>query len=204
VVITTIVGQAASEFPTHSRGGCLSLFPPLPVCDNPAATCAADDMGELTKSVIERMKSAMVAEDLDDWVWKAADLLARARSAGYRSGFAEIDDEAVSPEERDELRQALLDALTRNADPGFVSPIIWALGKACDESLKQLYVDYLARYLESLKASNGVVYQALIALDNIGEPVRERNPDGTSSQSVIDVDKNIRQAPRYLKGNQIR
>lgn len=160
-------------------------------------------MGNLAKSVIERMKSAKTVEDLDGWVWKASDLLAKCHSKEYHSGFAEIDDEVVSPDERDQLQSALLEALNRNSDPRFVSQIIGAIGSARDESLKQLYVDYLARYLQQLKASNGVVYAALLALSEIGEPVYERRQDGTSSQSVIDVDENIRQAHQYLEKHRI-
>ena len=160
-------------------------------------------MGNLTKSVIERMNSAKTVEDLEGWIWKASDLLAKSHFREYHSGFAEIDDEVVSSDERGQLRSALLEALNRNSDPRFVSQIIDALGSTRDESLKHLYVDYLTRYLRQLKASNGVVYAALQALSEIEEPVYEQNPDGTSSQSLVDVDKNIRQAHRYLEKNQI-
>jgi hypothetical protein len=160
-------------------------------------------MGNLAKSVIERMKSAKTVEDLDGWVWKASDLLAKTHFKEYHSGFAEIDEEVVSSDERGQLQSALLEALNRNTNPRFVSQIISALGSARDESLKQLYVDYLARYLRQLKGSNGVVYTALLALSEIGEPVYERSLDATSSQSLIDVDKNIRQAHRYLEKHQI-
>jgi hypothetical protein len=160
-------------------------------------------MGNLAKSVIERMKAAKTVEDLDGWVWKASDLLAKPHFEEYHSGFAEIDDEAVSLDEKDQLQSSLLEALNRNSDPRFVSQIISAIGSARDESLKQLFVDYLARYLQQLKASNGVVHAALLALSEIGEPVYERHQDGASSQSVTDVDKNIRQAHRYLEMHQI-
>jgi len=93
--------------------------------------------------------------------------------------------------------------LVETPGPGFVSQIIDALGSTRDESLKQLYVDYLARYLRLLKDSNRVVYAALLALREIGEPVNERGPDGASSQSLIDVDRNIRQAHKYLEKHQI-
>jgi hypothetical protein len=160
-------------------------------------------MGIVTESVIERMKLAKTAEDLEGWIWKASDLLAKSHFKEYHSGFAEIDDELVSSDERDQLRSALLEALKRNSDPRFVSPIIDALGRTRDESLKQLYVDYLARHLRQLKDSNGVVYAALLALSEVDESVYERRPDGSSSQGLVNVDKNIRQAHRYLEKHQI-
>jgi hypothetical protein len=51
----------------------------------------------------------------------------------YHSEFAEIDAEVATPDERDELRGALLEARNRNS-PNFVSQIIGALGSACDKS----------------------------------------------------------------------
>jgi hypothetical protein len=134
-------------------------------------------IGNLTKSVIERMKSATSTEDLEGWV--------------------------VGPDEHEALRGTLLEALSRNSEPAFVGQILWALGKAGDASLKQLYIDYPARYLSQLKKINGVVYLALIALDNIVECVFETRPDGSSSQSLTAVDENIRQAHHYLEKHQI-
>ena len=152
-------------------------------------------MGELAKSVIEKVKTAKTAEDLEGWVWKASDLMAKSSMREYHSGFAEIDAEVVTPDERDQLRSALLEALNRNSAPDFVSPIITALGSAHDKSLRPLYIDYLVRHVRQLKDNNHVVYAALLALHDIGEPVYENNSSG---KSVIEIDKNIRQAHEYL------
>lgn len=152
-------------------------------------------MGELTKSIIQRVKAAKTAEDLEGWVWKASDLMAKTSMQEYHSGFAEIDAEVVTPDERDQLRSALLEALNRNSAPNFVSPIIDALGSTHDKSLRPLFVDYLTRYLRQLKDNNYVVYATLLALHDIGESVYEKNSSG---QSVIEIDKNIRQAHEYL------
>lgn len=156
-------------------------------------------MGDLAKIIIEKLKLANKPEDLDDWIWKAGDLLAKFQSKGFHSGFEEIDKEDVSPEEKQQIQTALLEALGRNSDPRFVSQILEALRCSREQSLKQLYIDFLATFLKQTKASNGVIHSALLALDDLGEPVFERSPDGGTSQSVIDVDKNIRQADRYLQ-----
>jgi hypothetical protein len=152
-------------------------------------------MGELAKNIIQRVKTARTAEDLEGWVWKASDLMAKSSMQEYHSGFAEIDAEVVSSDERDQLQSALLEALNRNSEPRFVSQIIDALGSAHDKSLRSLYVDYLVRYLRQLKDNNHIVYAALLALHNIGEPVYEKDSSG---QSLIEIDKNIRQAHGYL------
>jgi hypothetical protein len=156
-------------------------------------------MGQLAKRVISQLNAAKSAADLEGVVWIASDRLAKFAFTNYHSGFPEIDREEVNDGERAQIQAALVEALGRNSDPKFVSQIINALGVTGDRSLKQTYVDYLTQYLKQLKWSNGVVYAALLALDGLDEEVYEKNPNGGSSQSVIDVDKNIRQAHRYLQ-----
>jgi hypothetical protein len=58
-----------------------------------------------------------------------------------------------------------------------------------------LYLDYLVRYLRQLKDNNHVVFAARLASHDIGEPVYEKDSSG---QSVIEIDKTIRQAHGYL------
>jgi cobalamin biosynthesis protein CobD/CbiB len=77
---------------------------------------------DFAQDVIAKARSAQTPEDLDGLAWKAHDLLAR------RHGD-------LSPDQAGELRSALLEALMRNPDPEFVSPIFWALGGAGDHSL---------------------------------------------------------------------
>ena len=81
-------------------------------------------MGNFAKIIIEKLKLANKPEDLDGWIWKAGDLLAKFQSKGFRSGFEEIDKEDVSAEEKQLIQDALLEALGRNSEPRFVSPIL--------------------------------------------------------------------------------
>jgi hypothetical protein len=80
------------------------------------------------------------------------------------------------------------EALNRLSAPNFASQIVDALGSARDKSLRPLYVDYLVQDLRQLKDNNHVVYAALLALHDIGEPVRENNSSG---QSLIEMDKGV-------------
>jgi hypothetical protein len=48
-------------------------------------------MGDLAKTIIEKLKLASKPEDLDGWIWRAGDLLRKSQSADYRSGFEDID-----------------------------------------------------------------------------------------------------------------
>jgi len=93
------------------------------------------------------------------------------------------------------MKDALLRALPRNTSLRWVGGILSALSSSRDPSLKQLWVDYLAKYLENLKAANGVVYTALGALHDLGEPVFESNFSG---RSLTEVERSIDRAQRYL------
>jgi|HubBroStandDraft_1064217.scaffolds.fasta_scaffold72082_1 hypothetical protein len=152
-------------------------------------------MGALVQRIIKELNDANRVEDFGDCVWMASDLIRRASSPDYQSGFDAIDREDVSEAEGKEIQYALLDALPRNANPRWVRAILSALSSGQDPSLKQLWLDYLAKYLEGLMAANGVVHTALSALHDLGEPVFERNFSGNS---LVEVERNIERAHRYL------
>jgi hypothetical protein len=152
-------------------------------------------MGELTERVLDKINSAKTFEDLGDGAWMTSDLMRRSLSADYHSGFDEIDREDIGEREGTQLRNALLNALPRNADPGYVCSILDALRRTGDAELLPLWVEYLAKYLALLKASNGVVYTSLLALRDLNEPVFK----GASSLCVIDVERNVKEAQDYLR-----
>ena len=155
-------------------------------------------MSTLAKKIVDQINSSNTIEDLDGWIWKAGDLLERVFSKDFHSGFEEIDSEEVSLADGQAIQAALLKALKRNSDERFIGAILSALGGSNDKSLKPIFVEYLAEHLRKLKESNSVIYSALIGLDNLGEQVFERDLVGGSCQSLIEVDKNIRQANKYL------
>ena len=155
-------------------------------------------MSDLADKIINQINSSNAIEHLEGWIWKAGDLLQKASSKNYRSGFAEIDNEEISEADGQKIQAALLEALKRNSEARFVGTILSALGGSNDQSLKPIFVRYLSEHFNKLRESNSVVYSALCGLRNLGESVYEKNPDGGSSQSLIEVDKNIRQANKYL------
>jgi hypothetical protein len=152
-------------------------------------------MGALTQEIIRKLNEAKGVEDLGDSIWMASDLIRKASSSAYRSGFEAIDRENVTEAEAEEIQDALLRALPRNTNPRWVAGILSALSSSRDPSLKQLWVDYLAKYLEQMKAANGVVHTALGALHDLGEPVFENNFSG---RSVTEIERNVDRAQRYL------
>ncbi len=153
-------------------------------------------MGELTSRVLQKIRDAQTFDDVDNFIWIAGELVRREASKEFHSGYKDIDEEEVSLEERDQLKDALLEALARTSEPRFVGSLLSALSATGDRDLLPLWVEHLAKYLEQLKASNAVVHSVLNALNDIGELEREIRPSG--GRSAADVDLNIEEAQKYL------
>ena len=152
-------------------------------------------MGELVRRTVEDLNNARDIEDLKSCVWIASDLIRKAASSGYSSGFGEIDRESVSEAEEKELQQALLNALPRNKSPRYVAPILSALSSSRDASLLPLWIEHLAQHLELLKAANAVLYTTMTALNELGESVFDKNQ---RSRDVTNLEMNVNQASKYL------
>jgi len=152
-------------------------------------------MGELTSRIVQKIRDSKDIDDIKDWIWMTSDLIRKADSSGFHSGFEEIDREEVSLSERNELREAALQALSRNSDPHFVGAFIYVLTCTGDHDLLPLYVEYLTKYLELLKVSNHIVFSILLGLGDIGEQVFE----GVRSRCVVDVERNVKEAFEFLR-----
>ena len=156
-------------------------------------------MGELTSQFLKKIQDVREAEEIEDWIWKAGDLIRRANSSGYHSGFEEIDSECVSEAEKNALQEAVLKALARTTNPSWDQSFLSVLRCAGDVDMKSLWIEYLARYLTLLKQSNGIVFTALLALKELDEPIFE----GAKSLAAIDVERNVNEANEYLRRHNI-
>ena len=156
-------------------------------------------MSDLVEQTLTRLDSAVSPEDFDDLLWVAADLIRKVSMRNFRAGVDWVDREEVTTADAEHLKSALVRALNRSSDPRLTGSVLFALGCSFDRQYLEVYRRLLAEHLEALKAHNAVVFAALIALDNVGEPVFERNPDGTSSQGLTHVEENVRQAQEYLR-----
>jgi len=152
-------------------------------------------MGKLVQRTIENLDNAKTVNDLQSCLWVAGDLLRKLSSTNFRSQFEEIDRENVSELEAKQLEQALLNALPRNPDPRWVGQILSGLSSSRDVSLTHLWIDHLAKYLEILKAVNGILYTALTALNDLGEPVFE---ESQRSRSITEIEQTVESTSRYL------
>jgi len=106
-------------------------------------------MSELIDKIVAQLNSASTVEDLDSCAWVAGDLLEKAHSQKYLSGFEYIDREEVSEADAQRIQTALLEALPRNSDGKFVGCILSALSVSQDKSLKRVYEENLVQHLRN-------------------------------------------------------
>lgn len=156
-------------------------------------------MGELTQKVIRDIEAAQSYEDICNWIWMAGELIRKADQPDYGS-YAEIEAEAVTWEERFELKEAVLLALERNSDPPWVQSMLSVLSRTGDRDLKKLWISSLHTHLNVLKRANAILYTALQGLRESGEPVFE----GGDCISLADVDRNVEEAHKVLENHGIR
>jgi len=109
-----------------------------------------------------------------------------------------VDAAQLSVPEAERLKTALLDALHHEQSPHRAASLIWVLGKSGDPQFEPIYLQRLQQYAESILAANFGVYQVLIALDNLGAAIFESDAKGRSSQSLMNIENNLRQARAYL------
>jgi hypothetical protein len=63
-------------------------------------------MGALVQRIIRELNNAKGVDDFGDCIWMASDLIRRASSQGYLSGFEAIDREDLSEAEGKEIQDA--------------------------------------------------------------------------------------------------
>jgi hypothetical protein len=157
-------------------------------------------MGELTQKVVRDIEAAKTYEDIRDWIRMAGELIRKADQPDYGS-YAEIEAETVSWTERYDLKEAALCALERNSDPAWTQSMLSVLSRTGDLDLKKLWIDSLKTHLNALKRANAIVYTALQALRESGEPIFEGGADSVCS---IDMDRNVEEAQKVLEKHGIR
>lgn len=155
-------------------------------------------MGTLTQQVIHHLQQIERADDPQQIIRQAADLLGKSVSSSYISGYDDIDAEQITAAEGEQMKQALVRIVQSSPDPELLRSAVFALAKSYDPALKDLYIAHLQTSLSRLKDQNALVFQLLIALDNIHENVFESDEHGRTSQGALNIEKNIRQSQNYL------
>jgi hypothetical protein len=147
-------------------------------------------MGQFVKRIIAEIQT----DNFND-IWIAGDLLFKLKAENYHSGVDFINAEIITQEEGGKLKETLVEAIQRTDNVDILGSLIWTLGKSYDPSFKHLYIEHLIEFVTSGKASNHALYQTLIALENIGEDVFDKQE---TSQGSLNIEKNFKQAESYL------
>lgn len=119
-----------------------------------------------------------------------ADLEKTAHALGWPS---DVLEEELTKKNVAQLRHSVESRLQSGLRPDLSSTGIWALGKLRDPTLQPLFERFLSKSLK--EGGDRVLYQALIALDNLLEDVF---PTGEGA-SPLDVRRNRDLAHEYLK-----
>lgn len=98
-------------------------------------------MAELVRSFVARLRAddPTLRQDL----WMVSDLLRKAWSQEFHSGFDEIDSEDVSSDEALELREAVLDAYYRASNKTDSRRLLDTLAAAHEKAIKDELVKEL-------------------------------------------------------------
>jgi hypothetical protein len=92
-------------------------------------------MGMLTQQVIQRLQQIECADDPQQTIGQAADLLLKGVSPSYISGHDDIDTEQITLTESEHLKQALVRIVQSNSNPALVTSAFFALAKSHDPAL---------------------------------------------------------------------
>jgi hypothetical protein len=161
----------------------------MPVGAGPAielgAVVPADTMVSVIDNIVRALDGRGDAASDDDALLKAAFLFERARGLTPCGWPDEVVIANIGAEEVARVRRAVVAYVEREGVGA------WALGKCADPALKPVLVAVLRRQLDGDAAE---LFQAMIALDGLGEPVF----GGVRSRSILDESRNRELAGTYL------
>ena len=143
-------------------------------------------MGPLVAQILDELRKPSSPAATRDALLNAAFLFEKARGFQPCGWPDEVIAAETSPQDMRQLKDAVCTFVER---AGFGT---WALSKSADSSFKPLYVQVLRRQVDG---DAGEMFQAMIALDIVGEDVF----GGRRSRSILDEAANRRMAREYLK-----
>jgi hypothetical protein len=118
------------------------------------------------------------------------------RSLGNTLGLdrPEVLARPATAPEVERLRDRLIELVRSGAPVPVAGGAVFALGKLHDPGLRPFFIEVMRDHLHR---DAGVLYQAMIALDNLGADVFA----GRDSMSVTEADKNRALAAAFLSGS---
>ncbi|MFP4364739.1 MAG: hypothetical protein ACLFR1_12835 [Spirochaetia bacterium] len=154
-------------------------------------------MKNITHRIIRKIQKKAQPEERIEHILLASELFKARNLKGYTPDIQEEGTAEITDEDLDEIETALEKLLDEGDE--LTAEIIYALGNTYKKSRKKLYASLLERHMERLLRHSNIINQITIALDNIDEPIIEVQENGAKHQSIIDIEKNMRQAQKYLR-----
>jgi hypothetical protein len=142
-------------------------------------------MSDLIERIITRLASPPGSDELNEAILDGAFVFEKHRGVPPAGWSEEVVTTPVTDADVHRLKAALVEFTDRGGHGS------WSLGKAYDPSLIPVFCRVMRRELDG---DGYELYQAMIALDNLGEDVFARR----SLMSNLDVDDNRALARAYL------
>lgn len=152
-------------------------------------------MKPIIETILEELRDPQkIADDDFEILAFAGEALAKFSMVNYNTAgiCPEIDACEISAEDSKRIVEALLEYYKATTCNKSRSAIIYALSKARDPELTGFFREQLLDFTKLLLLANGAVFQTMIALDNLNEPILE------GGGSIIDVETNLSEARKYL------
>ena len=110
--------------------------------------------------------------------------------------YDEVIHEPATPADLKLLRDRLVELVRTRPPAQVASAAVFALGKLFDKQLQPFFIEVLRNHLHG---DAGVLYQAMIALDNLDVEVFA----GQRSMSILDEQLNRELAARFLQQSEV-
>jgi hypothetical protein len=135
---------------------------------------------------------------VNDGIRLATSFFEHAHGQAQGLEYPEVVNEPAGPDDLARLREALVELVVRRGSPlAVVAAAVFALGKAGDPGLTGFFTLVLRDYLHG---DAGVLYQAMIALDNLGANVFA----GRQSMSILEETENRVLAADFVRRADLR
>jgi hypothetical protein len=157
-------------------------------------------MGDAMARLIDQTCDAIQAGDPEaviDGLQLALSFIEHARGQIAGLDYPEVVTEPASAADLESLRHLLTELVRTRPSPAIAGLAVFALGKLYDPGLTEFFVQVIRDHLHG---DAGVLYQAMIALDNLGANVFA----GRQSMSIRAEDENGALAADFVRRADLR
>lgn len=148
-------------------------------------------MERLVDQALDAIRSAD-PQVVDDGIRVARSFFEHSHGQAQGLDRPEVVNEPANADDLGRLREALMDLVRRGPEPAVAGSAVFTLGKAGDPGLIGFFTQVIRDYLHG---DAGVLYQAMIALDNLGANVFA----GRRAMSVREEDVNRALATDFVR-----